>query len=138
MSSTTPVLPTSSFMTSTSSSTLVSQTLSTLIPPTSQNSLLDISSQIENIINVDEIFDISVNDDNNSDLDYFLLKANSKKFLHRFVTENQKILNSKTITLHLPYNDPTEELYFWAKYATTEDLLKTPSISYLEERYVIN
>ena len=74
---------------------------------------------------------------NNLNSDYFFLNTNSKnirKFLHKFLVENQKQLNTKIITLYLTYENPTEELYFWAKYATMEDLLKVPSISYIEER----
>jgi hypothetical protein len=72
--------------------------------------------------------DYLADDDLNSDC------KNIQKFLHKFLVENQKQLNTKIITLYLTHDNPTEELYFWAKYATIEDLLKVPSISYIEER----
>jgi len=56
-----------------------------------------------------------------------------KEFIDNFLIENQKNLNSKNLKLHFSYNNP-EELYFWAKFATIDELLKTPSIIYIDER----
>jgi len=56
-----------------------------------------------------------------------------KEFIDNFLIENQKNLNSKNLKLYFSYNNP-KELYFWVKFATIDELLKTPSIIYIDER----
>lgn len=94
-----------------------------LIP--SQDSLLHMSLDDD----FEEIFNISTNNDSNVNKK----STSTREFLKNFLEDNQQSLNSKTITLLFPYDNP-EELFFWAKYATVEDLLKSPSITYINER----
>ena len=104
-------------------------------PSLPQNSLSDISLDlIEDDL---DIYNMSIDNNfiTNNSMDS-LLRTNSiniKNFLDDFLTENQKTLSSKIITLHFPFDNP-EELYYWAKYATIEELLKIPSITYFDER----
>lgn len=91
----------------------------------SQEALLNIPLQsIDD--DLEEIFNIS---NHNSNVN----KKSAREFLSNFLVDNQQNLIPKTITLLFSYDNP-EELFFWAKHATIEDLLKSPAVNYINER----
>lgn len=93
-----------------------------LMPP--EDPLLNMTLQsIDD--NLENILNISTNNNNET--------KSIREFLSDFLVDHQQNLNSKIITLLFPYDNP-EELFFWAKYATINELLKTPNVDYINER----
>ena len=95
------------------------------LPSIDDNDIIDLFNISTDSNNLNTSPTCSSNNMNNID--------NIKEFFDDFLTDNQKNLNTKFVTLHFSYENP-EELYFWGKYATVEELIKTPTISYINEK----